>query len=260
LILQSFYDESGGTGQGRWMSMAGLFASAEILAQVADEWDKELRFPAPGRIAYFKLSEAMSLSGEFLYWDRSNANAKIRRMAKVIDRPDLLNVGALLDLDAFARIKGWSHLGGDHTLNRPYLQLFQYVFVSTITEGVDHGGTRPLEIVFDNHDKYRPVIVESYPEIRELERDDPARYALAPLLPGFRDDKDFVMLQAADLVAGQLRLVAENGENADFLVDLTPNLRMSKWFRAISDDDLSQINEMTLTKDRNNILRDNSVD
>jgi hypothetical protein len=260
LVLQSFYDESGCTGQGRWMSMSGLFATAELFATVADQWDKSLRATDPGRISYFKLSEAMNLSGEFRCWDRDKAREKIRRMARVINRPDLLNVGALLDLHAFARIRGWSHLKDDHSMNRPYMQLFQYVFVSTITEGVDHGGSRPMEIVFDNHDKFRPVIVDGYPELRELERDDTARYALTPLLPGFRDDKDFVMLQAADLVAGQMRLAAEDGEDADFMYDLTPNLRVSKWFTAIGDDELSQINEMILSKHREIILRDDPLD
>ncbi len=240
--------------------MSGLFGQAELFAKVSDEWDKALWSKYPGKIRYFKLDEALTLSGEFAHWGAANRDEKIRQMASVINLPELLNVGALLDLEAFSRIRGWSHLKGHHSLSRPYLQLFQYVFLSTVSEAVDHGETRPMEIVFDEHDLFRPVIVDGYNDLKEIESEDPRRLAVLPLLPGFRDDKDFVMLQAADLLAGQMRLVAENGDNADFLFGLCPNLRVSRYFRIISDQDLQQMSELLLAKHRDYILGDSPSD
>lgn len=67
-----------------------------------------------------------------------------------------------------------------------YLQLFQYVPTTSISEAVEHGAQKPIEIVFDQHDKFRPVIAAGYNELRESEKDYPAllRMVRMQILPG----------------------------------------------------------------------------
>jgi hypothetical protein len=109
LTLQAWFDDSGTKGTGRWMSMSGLFGEAELFASIADEWDKNLRARQPGAIRYFKMDEACQLDGEFKHWKEENRNAKVRQMAKLIDRNELLEIAARVDLAAFEKVaESWS--------------------------------------------------------------------------------------------------------------------------------------------------------
>ena len=98
MMFQAFFDDSGGKGQGRHMAVAGLFGEAQVFAEVADDWDKALRAKYPGAIRYFKMDEACHLRGEFSQWREDNRDAKIRQMASVINREDLVEVAARIDL------------------------------------------------------------------------------------------------------------------------------------------------------------------
>jgi hypothetical protein len=52
----------------------------------------------------------------------------------------------------------------------------------------------------------------------------------------FRDDTEVVMLQAADMLAGELRLVAEDyPDNPTFIGNLCPDLAVSKNFIEIGE-------------------------
>ena len=61
--IQAFIDESGGKGQGKVFTMAGWLGRAEQWALFSTEWQRCLQ--STPRIAYFKMSEATSLSGQF---------------------------------------------------------------------------------------------------------------------------------------------------------------------------------------------------
>ena len=242
------------------MAMSGLLGEAEIIGEVADDWDRFLRFKHPGSIRYFKMQEAMGLTGEFRHWQPEKRDEKVRQMARVIDRADLLDVGALLDLEAFAKIAGWGHMHGRHSLNQPYLALFQYILVSSTTEAIDRGLTSPMEIVFDEQDIFRPVIAEGYEELRQDQRQQPERFAVMPIRPWFRDDRECVMLQAADLLAGQMRLCAEDGKDVEFVLDLCPHLNVSRWFKVIDEEEIQDMNEHVLSAHRDEILGDSPLD
>src|SRR5439155_4541192 len=114
---------------------------------------------------------------------------------------------------------------GHHTMRQPYVMLFHYMLVSAVSEAVDRGQIRPMEIVFDEQTVFRPAIVAEYQGLRDEELSHPKRLAVMPLLPGFRDDREFVILQAADLLAGDIRLTAENSpDNPPFVGELCRNI------------------------------------
>jgi len=135
VALQAFFDDSGGKGQGHWMVMAGLYATAEVFAEVADEWSRALAGPyPPGRIAYFKMDEACQLDGEFKHWREDHRDMKVRQMARVVDRPDVLTIYGRMDLKAHAAIESrWTvdRIPGDpqrfSSLEQPYVSLSQFV-------------------------------------------------------------------------------------------------------------------------------------
>jgi hypothetical protein len=78
VLLQAFFDDSGNQGD-PYMAMAGIVGTARQVADLSDEWDKGLRATTPGRIAYFKMDEALGLTGEFAFWSEENRDAKIRQ-------------------------------------------------------------------------------------------------------------------------------------------------------------------------------------
>jgi uncharacterized protein DUF3800 len=252
MTFQALFDDSGAKGQGRWMTMAGVFADTDLLASIADEWDRHLRASDPGRIAYFKMDEACQLRGAFADWNAPNRDLKVLQMAKLIDRPDLLEISARVDLTAYKRVsQRWDFVQPQpgnkvkfHAMDQPYIMLFHYVLVTATTEAVNRGATSPIEIVYDEQSLLRRTLVAGYDELRDLEREFPERQAVMPVQPWFRDDSDFVMLQAADLLAGELRLASEDyPDNPRFIGRLCPNLHVSRYCRTIDESELEALHE-----------------
>ena len=258
LVLQAFFDESGGKGTGRWMSMAGLLAHADVFASVANAWDLALRAQHPGSIRYFKMNEATTLSGEFAYWREEARDDKLRQLAQVLNRRELLEVAHIIDLGEGLEVEScWHHVRGRHTLSQPHLALFQNVFVSSVAEAVDMGHDKPMEVVFDNNDIYKEDIRRMYPLIRSIYSEEPRHLAVLPVDPSFGDDKDFVILQAADFLAGQMRRCAEHPDDA-FMYDLCPNLRVCR--RAPIQVDLRGASQDLMELERQNAIKDHPVD
>lgn len=248
LTLQAYFDDSGGKRQGRYMAMSGLFGEAEVFASLSDEWRKSLEGPyPPGRISYFKMDEACQLDGEFKDWSEEHRNQKVWQLAKLINRSDLLEIGARIDLAAFEKIgQRWSHVKakrGDavrfHSMDQPYVMLFQYVLITAVTEAVARKAATPIDVIFDEQDLFKTTIMHGYTDLLDLENEHPARRAVIPSHPMFRDDKVFVPLQAADMLAGELRLTAEDyPDNPSFIGKLCPRLSVSHYFKDINETEL----------------------
>jgi hypothetical protein len=240
LVLQAFLDDSGTKGTGARMVLAGLMGEAQVCAAVADEWARVLRANYPGRIGHFKMDDACGFTGEFSHWREDNRDHKVRQMASVIDRDDLTALGVVLDLGAFARVLGpWETTRGKHAMRHPYMMMFLHLLPAAVSAAVENGGTKPMELFFDNQDVFRRTILDGYDELLSIE-DDPARKAVMPIMPWFRDDKEFVLLQAADLIAGELRLLAEPGA-PPFIGELCPKLQRSNHFYSLGEDDMRAI-------------------
>jgi hypothetical protein len=252
VTMQAWFDDSGSKSVGRFMVIAGLFGNAKLFADISDKWDMYLRASHPGQIQYFKMHDACGLTGAFNFWGEENRDLKVRQMASVIDRDDLVVMSVRLDLQAYEAVSAaWAHVKqkkGDpvkhHSLAEPYMFLYQGVLSMAVTEAVRRGETRPIEICFDDQDMLRQSILASYPEWREIERDDPKRYAVMPVQPWFRDDKEWVMLQAADLIAGDMRLgTLPDAERPKFCDGLFKKLRMSGMCMDIGADKMLEVHQ-----------------
>ena len=129
-------------------------------------------------------------------------------------------------------------------MEQPYLQLFQPVFSMAVTEAVARGATSRIEVFLDNQDLFRQTILNFYPDMIELESDDAARSAVMPYHPMFRDDKEWVILQAADMLAGELRLTMEDyPDNPSFIGNLCPSLPVSRFFTVITEEKMEQLHD-----------------
>ncbi len=232
--LQAYFDESGTDGRSRFMVMAGLFGEAQVFAEVADEWERHLQAKHTGWLPHFKMDEACGLEGAFRHWREDRRDAKVREMAGVIDRNDLLPIVYALDLSAYEQVLGpWQNVGPrHHTLKRPCMLLFQAALMTVVAEAARRGSTRPMEIIFDHQDVFQSAILEEYPGFLQVAEAIPAQRAAMPIQPWFRDDRDWVLLQAADLLAGATRLLPEDDRPA-FVDDLYPTLRSSGCWQVV---------------------------
>jgi hypothetical protein len=60
-------------------------------------------------------------------------------------------------------------------------------------------------------------------------------------MPGFRDDKKFVLLQAADLLAGEVRLTAERGRTPFGDDYLCRRMATSRYAKVMTADEFAQL-------------------
>ena len=228
MAIQSWIDDSGTKGSDGSLVLAGLIGPAERLAEVADQWDRELFANIPGRIRYFKADEARHLSGEFSHWREEARDEKVRRLAAIIDRDDLMILMTAVDLYAFGQMELIAGVpiadARHHPMNQPYILALYTVMVASGMEARRRNPTEKAEVIFDTHDKFRHIFQEQYPTLLEV-LPEPLR-AVMPIQPWFRDDKDFVLLQCADLLAGHIRMTSEKDPGWRLAVDFK-QLRVS---------------------------------
>jgi hypothetical protein len=186
----------------------GLLSTAERWASFSDEWDRWLR--ADPCIRYFKMSEAAGLSGEFQYWREESRNEKVKRLASIIDKHQPTSIHCCVELQAFEDliVSRWKRsdvakLIQHSTWSQPYLFAVQTILYGICWEEMIFQGHRDrVEVIFDEHDLFSREAKLQYRHMRKNEVFEP----VLPLEPWFRDDQDFMPLQAADFMAGAMRM------------------------------------------------------
>jgi hypothetical protein len=210
VALQAFLDDSGTKGSGKVLLVGGLIGTAEAIARVADAWDRELRSELPLPISYFKAYEAQSFTGEFANWRRKGRDQKVQRLASVLDCDDLVMLFGGVDLLPHRQTEvalGTIHDGTKLPINQPYLLALMAAVVASGMETLRLRSQQKVEIVVDEHNVFKAAANEQYERVRAG-----APKHLRDRLPSqllFRDDREFVMLQAADLLMGNMRMVLE---------------------------------------------------
>jgi Protein of unknown function (DUF3800) len=202
--VRAFVDESIGGGH---FVLAGLIAPAESWKEFSTEWDACLkRHPA---IEYFKMREAAKLlQGQFRGWYASERDNKLRELLRIIDKYSKVLISYSVDLKAhaetFARVN-------EKPLNEPYFWSFQTMIMSVCLELWDRGLREKFEIIFDEQVIFGRRSKVWYPVVRDVcQRLFPEEYSLLPVDPLFRNDKEFLPLQASDLFAWLFLRVVNN--------------------------------------------------
>ena len=197
-MLQAYIDDSQSNTGNRRLVLAAYVASAEDWQRFADEWDAVLqRDPA---IEYFKMVEAQNLRGQFKGWSHKKRTAKLTALAEVIGslRP--------LSVDCSVSVKHFNDVLKPHApygLSSPYFPL-----VFGLTCGVARachalGARLSCDFIFDKQDNVSKHVLLFWDQIVCQQE-----YDWRPLInssPIFRDDKEFVVLQAADMLAWHTR-------------------------------------------------------
>jgi hypothetical protein len=240
VMLQAYFDDSGNVGCGKTSWLAGYVARTDVWADFADRWHAVLT--SKPTIAYFKMSDAFALSEEFSGWSREAANEKVYALIDVVNATDILYGTAvvLYNSDFLNHARG--------RIRKPFGDPFYYLFTNAVEQCLLHqataGITERIDFVFDESNKRPAEVMKVWQSIVST-----APLSVAPLFngpPTFRNEKQFLPLQAADLLAGQLRNYYHRGN---------PNLGIgSEALKRLGNGPLVQVCERDATQI--NILAD----
>jgi hypothetical protein len=195
---QTFIDESAGDEPGRILLMSGCIQLYPAWTQFTEDWQTVL--DSPPTIHHFHMTEARSLTGEFAGWKSIERDLKVIALTDVIMRCKPHVVSCWLSRDAFDKtMRG----AVPHDLRHAYFTCFQAI-VQTVAEyqGV-RGITTPPDYIFDNQGD---IGMEAQLWYAAMKDTAPAHIRkLMGSTPIFRDDKQVLPLQAADVIAWHKR-------------------------------------------------------
>ena len=151
-------------------------------------------------------SGAPAIDNGSIYWSISPYHL-LKGFVEVMKRfvPD---AGLYLINDLVA----WEHFVGNplKILADPHFHAFLAIIAVVCNEVLDSGVNEQVEIIFDEHVIFGPRVALWYPVVKEMIQRSKieeinAISNILPPHPMFRDDKQFVPLQAADILAWLLR-------------------------------------------------------
>jgi len=194
-MLRAFVDDSGSGGDSPWFVLAGYLGTVADWDAFDSEWQEVLC--AEPRIEYFKMKQAERLRDQFEGFTPEQRDAKINALIDVIlkrARQAVYVRAKQKDYDEIVKTQV------PEMWDNAYFFLFP-AFVTCCTSLEKwFGNSEPIHFVFDSHERFENPSKQLYNQILG-----------APVLAGrivnvdYEDDKQFLPLQAADLLAWQVR-------------------------------------------------------
>jgi hypothetical protein len=194
-MLKVFADDSGSGGDSKWFVLGGYLASAEAWIAFEPQWSAAL---ADGRpIEYFKASEAESRKGQFEGFSVDERNAKIDTLIAVIVKHARQAVYVRVRQEHYDEIiKGSVPPAWDS----PYYYLFMTLMTCCTAVERQYGSGSPIRFIFDTHQTLASRSENMYSKLRNI-----PQFAGSVSGVQFEDEKQFLPLQSADLLAWQVR-------------------------------------------------------
>jgi len=241
LPVQAFIDESGSKTDVAFV-LAGLIGTSEQWADFSINWQTALH-ESP-RIDYFKMQEAAKLKGQFGRWKRETRDAKLRRLLAVLNSYELDFISVSLDVTAFYEIIS-EHMPKPG--NNPYFVGFHQMIAAVGFHLLERKHKEKFEIIFDENMIFGPRAKRWYPLVRDVAI--PELFALLPPEPIFKNDHEFMPLQAADLFAWLIRRSwnEHQSQTPEFgwIVDVIPNIRPSEHVQIVGRTRMQRMIEMS---------------
>lgn len=238
-IMKAFIDDSGSGGDSPWYVLAGYVGTVEAWDSFDGSWLNIL--DGPPKLEYFKASEAESLrpNGQWAAVTKEQRDARIAAFIDVI--------GQHAKRAFYVRTRQQDY----NDIIKPYVpsewdNAYFFLFISCIAAAISlekyAGSGAPIDFVFDNADKKRIA----NPSLRLYDKfGDLSHFSGRITNIHYEDDKIFRPLQAADLLAWQIRRrYCVDGENRpEFELALNAPSELSYDY-IVTRDDLERYGEM----------------
>ena len=244
-MIQAYVDDSGKKGQSPAFIFLALIAEAELMAHIADAWQRVLD-DSP-RLKYFKMDEAASCDGQFYGFLETERDEKLRRFCNILATDSLTEFSFSMPFSVFDKTLG----SAPRPLSEPYFFPFQCTILGIACDLHERGQKEPFEIFFDEDVIFGPRARAWYPVAKATLAGE-AFYGILPTEPFFRDDESTLPLQAADLIAW-IRRKANSPEGLEYFEWLPRALTglrqsaFSKEFRQDMGEAILQGNKRVLT-------------
>ena len=213
-VLNAFVDDSGSDLQGPAYLLTGYSSDVESWVGFSREWKDAL--VAPPSISYFKMREAESGKGQFEGWENSVISAKIHTLIPIINRYTKYRIECIFWQDHYDVAMTWflsqirkqlaplDFAKVQRTFEDPYFLAFCLIMTDYSQRLEMEGSDEIIDFIFDTQGAIGKNAVKWWRRLNEI---FPTIYYQKhlPNEPIHRDDKIFLPLQAADLLAWQTR-------------------------------------------------------
>jgi hypothetical protein len=208
-MLQAALDDSGKDGLSTSFTLAGYFASPRELMDLADAWQTLLK--KPPILEYVKGYEALGLHGQFAGWTEPARDKRLLEFVDLIAKHSGRGIAFVVDNKPFALIKQLKDDDGNYFKDP---NNFAYLMsLSTFLQFLPDFGETVADIVFDYDVISRRQATAAYKKIMDEWPEITNRLLCKE--PHWEDDKSFLPLQAADLLAYCVRAERDTGERQD---------------------------------------------
>jgi hypothetical protein len=213
VMIQCFVDDSGSDVVGDGIFVLASYAMEALRWEdFSERWDVQLR--RPYAIEYLHMAEAEAGDGEFTGIDRVHRNRKVLDLAEVLEqcRPTPIYC-AMRWRDYLTHIKGKV----DPSLDNPYAVLFFKLMAASAQLQIEMNtripsedrerlgiAFKPVDFIFDKQGSaVEQQCLKWFYALRE--RVPEPHKTIISNNPQFKDDKELVPLQAADMLAWHIR-------------------------------------------------------
>ena len=204
MFLQAATDDSSSNIRDRRLVMAGYLHTVEEWAKFSVAWDKALK--AKPSIKYLKMAEARGLRGQFRGWDDTERDKKLLRLAKTIQKFLPFSYQVSVGRTTFEKL---FRPDAPYGLGKPHFACVFAIVASVTGYIAERGVDAKTEFIFDRQDEVSGDIRMFFDYMCENLSDQ--QRTLIRETPSFEDDRDFLPLQAADMLAWHVR--REHEEN-----------------------------------------------
>lgn len=201
MVLQAFFDDSYGPNAEKdpCFVLAGFISTHSNWAVFGDEWKAELgRDPA---LEYFKMNEAVrSKGGQWKGLGDIERKTRLTAFVQIIQKNALVRVDSSTKRSDYERfIRGKI----PQELDNPYVLSFLQVITSIAKFQKSKKWNEPIDFVFDQQQQFSKEMERWWGLVRSFV----AQVFGNDIVSGisFKDDKEFLPLQAADLYAWLIR-------------------------------------------------------
>lgn len=196
-MLQAYVDDSIASNGKRPLILAAYVLTADRWIEFSDSWDVALHEePA---IDYFKMAEANGRGGCFRKFSEAERTKKVFRMAGVVKDFAPHGLHASVNITEFNEILKPS---APYPMDTPYFPLCYAIIYGLARLHEKLGLDMKCDVIFDDHSGLDARVT---PLFEFLSVGPESWRNLIGGKPSFRDDKEVVALQAADLLAWHLR-------------------------------------------------------
>jgi hypothetical protein len=213
LFPQAAIDDSGSEPQSPIFILAGFVAPFGAWLQFTAEWQALL--DKPPKLDYFKMSEAGSLSEQFHRsrgWTDRLRDTRVLELAQVVRKFAVARIHASMKNAHFTKyITSVPAPERKLAIDSPYVLLFTQIILAMATAGDQLGLQGACDFIFDEQGAFGREALDWWPNFKQLvnaqRRSDIAK--LVGSRPIFRDENEFLPLQASDLYAWHIRKHSE---------------------------------------------------